>query len=316
MAVRVDTKKEGTPTHDRLPNLHCVTGRCPAHPPTRGTFAPAGRFPRSPTATSRTSSRPTTAPGCARHHRRRPRRGSRARSWPRMRSTDQGRTWSEPVAVEPPDGPEASYAVLLKVPGGRIYVFYNHNTDNVREIPLDRGPRLPPGVCRRVDSLGYFVFKYSDDGGRTWSAKRYPIPVREMEIDRRNPFRRQGPLFLERGQAVPPRRRGLRLAAQGGRHRRRLLHPQRRRAAEERQHAHRARPGEDHLGDAARGRLRPAHAARRRPDRRGAELRGAQRRLVLLRLPHDRRPPGLRLQPRRRATPGRRRSTSAMPTGG
>ena len=40
-----------------------------------------------------------------------------------MRSTDQGRTWSSPVAVEPPEGPEASYAVLLKTPRGRIYVF-------------------------------------------------------------------------------------------------------------------------------------------------------------------------------------------------
>ena len=33
-----------------------------------------------------------------------------------MRSTDMGRTWSKPVDVEPGDGPEASYAVLLKVP--------------------------------------------------------------------------------------------------------------------------------------------------------------------------------------------------------
>ncbi len=105
-----------------------------------------------------------------------------------QRSTDQGRTWSEPVLVEPVGGPEASYAVLLKVPGGRVYVFYNHNTDNVREIPLDRGPGLSPGVCRRVDSLGYYVFKYSDDGGRSWSDQRHPIAVREMEIDRQNPF--------------------------------------------------------------------------------------------------------------------------------
>ena len=105
-----------------------------------------------------------------------------------LRSTDQGKTWSEPVFVEPLDGPQTSYAVLLKVPGGRVYIFYNHNTDNVREIPLDRGPDVPPGKCKRVDSLGYFVFKFSDDGGRTWSAKRYPIPVREMDIDRKNPF--------------------------------------------------------------------------------------------------------------------------------
>jgi len=101
------------------------------------------------------------------------------------RSTDAGRTWSEPVPLEPGVGPEASYAVLLKVPGGRIYCFYNHNTDNVREVPGD-SPPYKDGICRRVDSLGYYVFRYSDDHGRSWSAKRYTIPVREMQIDRQN----------------------------------------------------------------------------------------------------------------------------------
>jgi hypothetical protein len=105
-----------------------------------------------------------------------------------MRSTDMGRTWSAPTPVEPADGPEASYAVMLKVPSGRIYIFYNHNSDNLREIPSEASEWFPGGICKRVDSLGYFVFKYSDDGGRSWSARRYPIPVREMDIDRRNPF--------------------------------------------------------------------------------------------------------------------------------
>lgn len=104
-----------------------------------------------------------------------------------MRSTDQGRTWSKPVEVEPPTGPEASYAVLLKAPGGRIFVFYNHNTDNLREVAAD-DPPFRGGKCKRVDSLGYFVFKYSDDGGRSWSARRYTIPIREMDIDRRNAY--------------------------------------------------------------------------------------------------------------------------------
>ncbi|MCA9440742.1 MAG: exo-alpha-sialidase, partial [Candidatus Omnitrophica bacterium] len=104
-----------------------------------------------------------------------------------MRSVDLGETWSEPVAIEPATGPEASYAVLLKAPSGRIYVFYNHNTDNLREARADNPP-YKDGICRRVDSLGYYVFKYSDDYGRTWSEKRYPIPVREMEIDRNNPY--------------------------------------------------------------------------------------------------------------------------------
>ena len=111
-----------------------------------------------------------------------------------MRSTDHGATWSDPVDVEPADGPEASYACMLKVPSGRVYCFYNHNTDDIREVDVDprglpgyEGPSpYPDGKVRRVDSLGRFVFKYSDDGGRSWSAERYEIAVRETEIDREN----------------------------------------------------------------------------------------------------------------------------------
>lgn len=109
-----------------------------------------------------------------------------------MRSTDWGRTWTEPVDVEPADGPEASYAVVLEVPesypnAGRVYIFYNHNTDNVRQVIADKDA-YPDGYCRRVDSLGHYVFKFSDDYGVSWSEKRYDIPVRTMEIDRLNPY--------------------------------------------------------------------------------------------------------------------------------
>ncbi len=100
-----------------------------------------------------------------------------------MRSTDHGRTWEKPVDVEPANGPDASYAVLLKVPGGRVYCFYNHNTDKVTEVK-----REDKGVYTRVDSLGHYVFKYSDDNGRTWSEKRYDIPMREFECDRNNTY--------------------------------------------------------------------------------------------------------------------------------
>jgi hypothetical protein len=104
-----------------------------------------------------------------------------------VRSTDQGKSWSQPIALEPSDGVEASYAVLLKAPGGRIYCFYNHNTDDIREVKCDEGTFVN-GMCQRVDSLGYFVFKYSDDHGKSWSKKRYNIDVREMEIDRKNVY--------------------------------------------------------------------------------------------------------------------------------
>ena len=99
------------------------------------------------------------------------------------RSTDQGRTWSAPVDVEPPGVREASYAVLQKALSGRVYVFYNYNRDNVREVKREDG-----GVYSRVDSLGAFVFKFSDDHGRTWSARRYEIPVREFACDRENVY--------------------------------------------------------------------------------------------------------------------------------
>ncbi len=102
-----------------------------------------------------------------------------------LRSEDRGRSWSAAVPLEPADGPEASYAVLLKVARGRIYAFYNHNTDNVRRVTADNPP-YADGYCTRVDSLGHYVFKFSDDHGRTWSAQRYNVPMREMEIDRNN----------------------------------------------------------------------------------------------------------------------------------
>ena len=101
------------------------------------------------------------------------------------RSEDDGKTWSLPVELEPSFGVEASYAVMLKIQTGRIYAFYNHNTDNIRKVPADKAS-YPDGWCRRVDSVGYFVFKFSDDHGKSWSEKRYTIPVREFEIDREN----------------------------------------------------------------------------------------------------------------------------------
>ncbi|MBU0606499.1 MAG: glycoside hydrolase [Armatimonadetes bacterium] len=101
-----------------------------------------------------------------------------------LRSLDQGRTWSEPVPVEPGDSRENSYAVMLKVPSGRVYIFYNHNTDNVREVRWHDGQ----STYQRVDSLGHFVLKYSDDHGRSWSAERYDLPFRLFECDRANVY--------------------------------------------------------------------------------------------------------------------------------
>jgi hypothetical protein len=100
-----------------------------------------------------------------------------------MRSMDGGATWAAPVDVESPEKPESSYAVLLKAPGGRIFCFYNFNEDNIREMET-----VYPGnpVTYRVDTLGHYVFKFSDDHGKSWTEKYYKVPIRETRIDRDN----------------------------------------------------------------------------------------------------------------------------------
>ena len=117
-----------------------------------------------------------------------------------VRSTDRGKTWEKPVDIEPGTGPEASYAVMLKAKSGRVYVFYNHNTDNVRQVIADK-PAYKDGFNKRVDSLGHFVYKYTDDHGRTWSNERYDIPQRDFEIDRKNPYQGKLKFFWTVGKA-------------------------------------------------------------------------------------------------------------------
>ncbi|MBX6316355.1 MAG: exo-alpha-sialidase, partial [Isosphaeraceae bacterium] len=97
-------------------------------------------------------------------------------------SQDKGKTWSPLIDIEPADGPEASWVMPLVAPGGRVYAFYTYNADNLREVPNCNAPRL----ARRVDTLGKYVFKYSDDNGHTWSERRYEIPMRPMRLDREN----------------------------------------------------------------------------------------------------------------------------------
>jgi len=92
-------------------------------------------------------------------------------------SSDQGHTWSKLMAIEPSDGPEASWVVPLVVPSGRVYAFYTYNGDNVRTL---RGKPV------RVDTVGWFAYRYSDDGGQSWSAKRYRLPMRLTACDRAN----------------------------------------------------------------------------------------------------------------------------------
>mgnify|MGYP005854919577 CR=1 FL=1 len=109
-------------------------------------------------------------------------------------STDKGRTWSKPVDIEPADGPEASWAMPLVTPTGRVYVFYDYNGDRVSTLGDKKNIR--------ADMLGWFVYKYSDDNGRTWSPKRYRLPVRITEFDRNNDWKGQVQMLWGIGKPI------------------------------------------------------------------------------------------------------------------
>lgn len=102
-----------------------------------------------------------------------------------IRSTDRGRTWSEMVDIEVPDGREASWVMPFLTPFGRVYAFYTYNRGNLRRMQTDPGH----DYCSwRVDTLGVYAYRWSDDGGLTWSAERGEIPLPLAAIDRTNPY--------------------------------------------------------------------------------------------------------------------------------
>jgi len=101
-------------------------------------------------------------------------------------SKDQGKTWSPLVDIEPADGPEASWAVPYVDANGRVYVFYTYNGDRIRTLK---------GKPIRADMLGWYCFRTSDDGGKTWSEKRWRVPMRATACDLANDWRGEVRLF-------------------------------------------------------------------------------------------------------------------------
>lgn len=113
------------------------------------------------------------------------------------RSSDKGKTWSQLIDIEPADGPEASWGMPYLTSYGRVYVFYTYNAENMREVKASTEYSR-----RRVDTLGEYAFKYSDDGGKTWSSKRWFIPVRKTNIDDRNPYQGKVRFFWGVGKPI------------------------------------------------------------------------------------------------------------------
>jgi len=104
-------------------------------------------------------------------------------------SEDQGRTWSKLVELEPSDGPPAVYSLPVVARSGRVYAFYDYNGDNFQ----------CPG---RNDCVGWYVYKYSDDNGRTWSKERYRLPMRMTAVDRTNTFDGKVQIFWGIGKPI------------------------------------------------------------------------------------------------------------------
>lgn len=119
----------------------------------------------------------TTGPG---------KEGDRGQHVVSTRSLDQGRTWSKLTPIEPSDGPEASWVIPLLTPYGRLYAFYDFNGDEIR---------LKDGKPIRADMLGWYVYRYSDDLGATWSKERFRLPIRVTQCDRTNDWKGTTQIF-------------------------------------------------------------------------------------------------------------------------
>lgn len=107
-------------------------------------------------------------------------------------SDDYGASWSDTVSVEPaPVNIELAnaYSMTIVAPGmavgsgARVYTIYNMNLQNITHD----GPHGPP--ITRVDMMGGFYMRYSDNEGASWSKSRYKVPYRLTSIDLNNEWK-------------------------------------------------------------------------------------------------------------------------------
>lgn len=109
-------------------------------------------------------------------------------------SRDHGKTWSSHVDIEAGDGPEASWAMPLATPSGRVYAFYVYNGGNVHTLGEREGIR--------ADTLGWYCYRYTDDRGLTWSRERYRLPMRLTDVDRGNDWQGEVQIFWGIGKPI------------------------------------------------------------------------------------------------------------------
>lgn len=86
-------------------------------------------------------------------------------------SKDKGESWQYQGDLEPASGPDAFYATPFLNANGRLYVLYGYNYDNASI------------GGKRHDMVGKMCYRYSDDNGKTWSARTIiEIPVTRIDL--------------------------------------------------------------------------------------------------------------------------------------
>eukprot|EP00941_MAST-03F_sp_MAST-3F-sp1_P001324 g1324.t1 len=113
-----------------------------------------------------------------------------------MQSHDHGQTWSKFVDIEQPSyntTRSSSYgSVFARPDGSRIFAVYVANLEEVEGVPGAK-----PSNHWRADMLMPLVWKYSDNGGISWSTSRFLIPTPKTAIDRNNTWKGEHSLGWE-----------------------------------------------------------------------------------------------------------------------
>ncbi len=104
-------------------------------------------------------------------------------------SKDKGRSWSLPVTIDEGNMPDEPWVNGLVTPFGRVYAFY--------------------GICgndgkkaEHKASSSRIAYRYSDDGGISWSEKQYMVGFQAKENGQQNPLQEGGAVFRCDGRPV------------------------------------------------------------------------------------------------------------------
>ncbi len=119
--------------------------------------------------------------------------GSKGQHIVACRSIDQGRNWSDTIRIEQPKKESASWAMPYLTDYGRVYVFYTYNGDKIHGLKKQKNIR--------EDLLGWYCFKYSDDGGESWS-EQHRVDVPNKLVDLNNDWAGEVQIFWGIGKPI------------------------------------------------------------------------------------------------------------------